>query len=126
MRCSLGRNHTFDLAFAEIIAAPRCTLRNSIAHEGGWRRTRRRDSHPAADQAGAQRRDPIARQLRPSLQYDLEIDAGSATLEAQSFFHGEQDFADPEQAYDGDQKIKAIEQFREAEGQPQLAGDAVE
>src|SRR5262245_29572201 len=114
MRCSLGRNHAFDLAFAEIIAAPRCALRNSVAHEGGWRSARRRDSHPAPDQAGAQRRGPIARQLRPGLQYDLEIDARSAALEAQAFFDGEQDFADPEQAYDGDEKIKAVEQLREA------------
>src|SRR5712664_2903485 len=40
MRRRLGRNHALDLAVAEIIAAPRCALGNSVAHERSRSRAR--------------------------------------------------------------------------------------
>ena len=47
-------------------------------------------------------------------------------LKRQPLLHGQQDLADAEQADHGDQEVEAVEQFGEAEGQPQLAGDGVE
>ncbi len=41
-------------------------------------------------------------------------------------FHRQQDFADAEQADDGDQEVEAAEQRLETEGQAQLAGHLVE
>src|ERR1700686_920765 len=57
-------------------------------------RAGRADAHPTADQARAQRRQPVARQQRPGLQHHLRIDGDGAALEAQPLLHGEQDLAD--------------------------------
>ena len=126
MRGGLRRDHAFDFALAEIVAAPGDPLGDAVTHEGCRRCACRRDAHPAADDAGAQRCHQYARQLLPGLQHDAQIDLGVAAAEAQAFFHGQQDLADAEQADDGDQEIEAVQQFREAERQPQLSGNGIE
>src|SRR5262245_36265517 len=126
MRGGFRRDHAFDLAAAEPLAVLRHALGDAVAHERGRRRARGTDAHPASDHAGAQRRHPVARKLRPSLEYDLRIDAGRAALEAQSFLDGEQDLADAEQADHRDEEVEPVKQLGEAEGQPQLAGHAVQ
>src|SRR5262245_3987731 len=126
MRRGLRRNHAFNFAFTEILPALRNALGNAVAHERSRRRAGRADAHPAADQAGAQRQHPVARQLPPGLEYDLQIYLGCLAAEAQPLLHGQQDFADAEQADDGDEKIKTIEHLLDAERQAQLASHLVE
>ncbi len=84
------------------------------------------DAHPAADDARAQRRHPVARQFLPGTQHDSRIDLRLAATEAEPFFHGQQDFADAEQTDDRNQEVKAVQQLRVTKGQAQLAGDRVE
>ena len=52
-------------------------------------------------------------------------DAGGVAAQRQALFHGQQDFADAEQADHGDQEVDAAQQFRRTEGHAQLAGHGV-
>src|SRR5262245_65892458 len=126
MRRGLRRNYAFNFAFTEILPALRNALADAVAHERSRRRAGRADAHPASDQAGAQRQHPVAGQLRPGLEYDLQIYLGCLAAEAQPLLHGQQDFADAEQADDRDEKIKTAEHLLDAERQAQLASHLVE
>ena len=126
VRRGLRRDHAFDLALAEIVAVLRHPLGDAVAHEGGGRGAGRRNAHPAADEAGAQRGHPVGGQFLPGLQHDPQIDLGLAATEGQPFFHRQQDLADAEQSDHGDEEVEPVQQFCEAERQPQLSGDGVE
>ena len=54
-----------------------------------------------------------------------ERDAGGVAAQRQPLFHGQEDFADAEQADDGDQEVDAAQEFRRTEGHAQLAGHGV-
>ena len=66
------------------------------------------------------------RQLFPGAPDDAGTDLGVPAAEAQPLLHCQQDFADAEQADDGDQKVKSGEKFGNAERQAQLARDLIE
>ena len=51
---------------------------------------------------------------------------GGFSLEGQAFLHGQQYFADAEQADDSDQKVKSLEKHRKSVGHSQLTRDAVQ
>ena len=125
VRRGFRRDHAFDLARAELVAVLRHPLGHAIAHERRGRRAAGRDAHPAADEAAAQRRQPVARQLLPRLQHDLRIDLRALARERQALLHRQQDLADAEEADHRDQEVEAPHQLGKAEGQPQLAGDGV-
>ena len=84
-----------------------------------------RDAEPAADERGTQQRHPVFRQVLPDRQHHAQGDAGGVAAQRQALFHGEQDFADAEQADDGDQEVDAAQQLRRTEGHAQLAGHGV-
>src|SRR6478735_8451144 len=65
VRRGLRRHHALDLALAEVLAPFGHTLGDAVAHERGRCGPGGRNSHPAADQAGAQRRGPVGGQLLP-------------------------------------------------------------
>src|SRR5262249_46707687 len=57
---------------------------------------------------------------------DLEIQFGRAATEAQTFFHGEQNLANPEQPDDRDQEVEAVEHLFDAKREAQLSGNLIE
>ncbi len=59
-------------------------------------------------------------------QHHLGVDLRRLAAEFEALFHGQQDFADAEQADDRDQEVEAVQQFLEAEGEAELAGHHVE
>src|SRR6185369_8077245 len=88
------RDHTFDLTGAELVAVLGNAFGDAVAHERGGRRAGRADTHPATDEARAQRHHPVARQLGPGLEHDFRIELRDRAAEAQPLLHGEQNFAD--------------------------------
>ena len=83
------------------------------------------DAHPAADGRAAQEGLPVAEDLGPGVPHRPAADARALALEGQPLFHRQQDRADAEQADHRDQEVEALEQFRQAVGHAQLAGDGV-
>ena len=87
------------------------TAGNAIAHEGRGRRTGRRDAHPDADDGGAQDGEPVARHF-PERAADLgKLDARLDAFKAQAFLGRQKQFANAEQAHDGDQKGDTLDQL---------------
>ena len=125
VRRRLRREHAFDAALAETFRVLGEALGEVVAHERGRDRAARRDAEPAADGRRAQQRHPIARQLLPHLQHHAQADARGVAAQREPLLHRQQDFADAEQADDGDQEVDAAQQLARAEGHAQLAGHGV-
>src|SRR6187431_2466628 len=77
----------------QIIRPPSSTaaVGEPVAHEGGGRGATRRDAHPAADDAAADRGHPVLEQRLPGLQHGVQADGGSRALELEPALHGGQD-----------------------------------
>ena len=98
---------------------------HAITHERSGRRTGRRNTHPDTDDGGAQDGEPVARHLDQRTADLRHFHAGLDALEAQAFFRRQEQFADTEQAHDGNQERDALDQFRNIESQAQIAGDRI-
>ena len=126
MRGRLGGHHTLELTLAEIIAALGEPLGEPVAHEGGRRRAARRYPHPAADDAAADRGDPVLGELLPGQQHRAEADGGMRAGEFQAALHRGKDLADAEKADHGHEEIEADQQLLLPEGHPKRAGHLVQ
>src|SRR5215475_15106331 len=56
---------------------------------------------------------------------NLGIEFGRSAAETQTFFHREQNFTDPEQTDNGNQKVEPVEHLLNPKCQPQLSGDLI-
>src|SRR6476660_4665566 len=126
MGCGLGRDHAFELAFAERFWVFQKTLGEGVTHKRSGSRPAGLEAHPKPDETTAREGTPIAREDFPSIKHHMQIHLAADAFETQPFFDGEQDLADAKEADDGDDKIESLHESGETEGHAQLAGDDVE
>src|SRR5262245_40615588 len=107
MRRSLRCENAFDAPLAETFRILRETLGKVVAHERGGDRAARRNTEPGTDCRRTQQRYPVTWQIFPYVPQHAQANARRMAAERQPFLHGEQDFADPEQPDDCDEKVDA-------------------
>src|SRR5262245_29084562 len=125
MRRSLRREYAFDAPLAETFRILREALGKVVAHERGGDRSARRNAEPGPDCRRPQQRYPVAWQILPYVPQHAQADARCMAAERKPLLHGEQNFADPEQPDDCDEKVDATQEIAEAECRAQLTGYGV-